>query len=43
LMGTIYDQTGSYAGGLIALSVVSASVLVFTFVIGGSRASARKA
>jgi MFS transporter, NNP family, nitrate/nitrite transporter len=43
LMGTIYGQTGSYAGGLIALSVVSASVLVFTFVIGGSRASARKA
>jgi NNP family nitrate/nitrite transporter-like MFS transporter len=43
LMGTIHDQTGSYAGGLIALSVVAALALAFTFVIGGSRASARKA
>jgi len=42
-MGTIHDQTGSYAGGLIALSVVAALALAFTFVIGGSRASARKA
>lgn len=42
-MGTIHDQTGSYAGGLIALSVVAALTLAFTFVIGGSRASTRKA
>jgi NNP family nitrate/nitrite transporter-like MFS transporter len=43
LMGTIHDQTGSYAGGLIALSIVAAVALAFTFLIGVSRASARKA
>ena len=42
-MGTIHDQTGSYAGGLIALSIVAALTLAFTFLIGGSKASARKA
>ena len=42
-MGTIHDQTGSYAGGLIALSIVAALALAFAFVIGGSRASARRA
>lgn len=43
LMGTIHDQSGSYAGGLVALSIVAALTLTFTFVIGGSRASARRA
>jgi len=43
LMGTIHDETGSYAGGLIALSVVAALTLAFTFVIATSKASARKA
>ena len=42
-MGTIHDQTGSYAGGLIALSIVAALALAFTFVIGATRASARRA
>jgi NNP family nitrate/nitrite transporter-like MFS transporter len=42
-MGTIHDQTGSFAGGLIALSIVAALAVMFTFVIGATKASARRA
>jgi len=34
-MGTIYGQTGSYTGGLVALSVVAVLAVAFTFVING--------
>jgi NNP family nitrate/nitrite transporter-like MFS transporter len=35
LMGTIYGETGSYAGGLVALAVVAAAAVVFAGIVMG--------